>query len=107
MKSFLSFLTEAGTSAASMQAAKLNLKSDGHGSWFDSRGNMVAVTEKGKLKFTKKRVKAPEDDKGGRQKAAQQPAPQPRAAAPEEAPKQRKQMQKDKVESSNKVVEIH
>ncbi len=90
MKRFSLFLTEAGTSAASMQAAKLNLKSDGHGSWFDSRGNMVAVTEKGKLKFTKKRVKAPEDEKGGRQKAAQQPAPKPRAAAPEEAPKQKK-----------------
>ncbi len=90
MKRFSQFLTEAGTSAASMQAQKLNLKSDGHGSWFDSRGNMVAVTEKGKLKFTKKRVKAPEDDKGGRQKAAQQPAPKPRAAAPEEAPKQKK-----------------
>ena len=89
MKSFLSFLTEAGASAASAQAQKLNLKSDGHGSWFDSRGNMVAVTEKGKLKFTKKKVKAPEDEKGGRQKAAQ-PAPKPRAAAPEEAPKQKK-----------------
>ena len=89
MKSFLSFLTEASASAASAQAQKLNLKSDGHGSWFDSRGNMVAVTEKGKLKFTKKRVKAPEDEKGGGQKAAQ-PAPKPRAAAPEEAPKQKK-----------------
>ena len=89
MKRFSQFLTEAGTSAASMQAQKLNLKSDGHGSWFDSRGNMVAVTEKGKLKFTKKRVKAPEDEKGGRQKAAQT-APKPRAAAPEEAPKQKK-----------------
>ena len=61
MKRFSLFLTEAGTSQASLQAKKLNLKSDGHGSWFDSRGNLVAVTEKGKLKFTsKKQSKAQE-----------------------------------------------
>ena len=61
MKSFFQFLTEAGTSQASTQAAKLNLKSDGHGSWFDSRGNMVAVTDKGRLKFTKKKIKPQEE----------------------------------------------
>ena len=44
MKNFLEFLTEAGSSQASMQASKLNLTSDGHGGWLDSRGNMVAVT---------------------------------------------------------------
>ena len=61
MKRFSLFLTEAATSQASTQAKKLNLKSDGHGSWFDSRGNLVAVTEKGRLKFTnKKQPKAQE-----------------------------------------------
>ena len=55
MKRFSLFLTEAATSQASTQAKKLNLKSDGHGSWFDSRGTLVAVTEKGRLKFTNKR----------------------------------------------------
>ena len=60
MKRFSLFLTEAGTSQASLQAKKLNLKSDGHGSWFDSRGNLVAVTEKGRLKFTNK--KSPKDE---------------------------------------------
>ena len=61
MKRFSLFLTEAGTSQASLQAKKLNLKSDGHGSWFDSRGSLVAVTEKGRLKFTnKKQPKAQE-----------------------------------------------
>ena len=55
MKNFFQFLTEASASQASTQAKKLNLKSDGHGSWFDSRGNMVAVTEKGRLKFTNKK----------------------------------------------------
>ena len=92
MKRFSLFLTEAGTSQASLQAKKLNLKSDGHGSWFDSRGNLVAVTEKGKLKFTsKKQSKAQEgpvkqmktaraDDKlAGAPK--QKPAPKPKAKA--------------------------
>ena len=90
MKRFSLFLTEAGTSQASLQAKKLNLKSDGHGSWFDSRGNLVAVTEKGRLKFTsKKQSKADEgpvkqmktaraDDKlAGAPK--QKPAPKPKA----------------------------
>ena len=54
MKNLLQFLGEARTSQASTQAQKLNLKSDGHGSWFDSRGKLVAVTDKGRLKFTSK-----------------------------------------------------
>ena len=58
MKSLFQFLTEA--SQASQQAKKLNLKSDGHGSWFDSRGKLVAVTEKGRLKFTDKKKAAAE-----------------------------------------------
>ena len=89
MKRFSQFLTEAGTSAASMQAQKLNLKSDGHGSWYDSRGNFVAVTEKGKLKFTKKKVKGAGEDKGERQKAAQPAPAKPKAAAPVEEPKEK------------------
>ena len=52
MKNLLQFLGEARTSQASTKAQKLNLKSDGHGSWFDSRGKLVAVTDKGRLKFT-------------------------------------------------------
>ena len=51
MKSFFQFLNEAKESQASMQAKKLNLKSDGHGGWYDSRGEFVAKTEEGKLKF--------------------------------------------------------
>ena len=51
MKSFSQFLTEATQSQASLQAKKLNLKSDGHGGWLDTRGEFVAKTEKGKLVF--------------------------------------------------------
>ena len=49
MKSLFQFLNEA-QSQASMQAKKLNLKSDGHGGWLDSKGKFVATTEDGKLK---------------------------------------------------------
>ena len=77
MKRFSLFLTEAGTSQASMQAAKLNLKSDGHGSWFDSRGNFVATTEKGKLVFLKGRKKKGEEEGPGRAKGkAEEPKAQ-------------------------------
>ena len=70
MKSFFQFLSEA-QSQASMQAKKLNLKSDGHGGWLDTRGNFVATTEGGKLKFLDKKKKKAEDEKPAQQKAAQ------------------------------------
>jgi len=62
MKNLLQFLTEAKETQASTQAKKLNLKSDGHGSWFDSRGKLVAVTDKGRLKFTSKKPGAAQDE---------------------------------------------
>ena len=61
MKSFFQFLREAESAAAS-QAKKLNLKSDGHGGWYDSRGEFVARTEGGKLKFYNKNQKVGERD---------------------------------------------
>jgi len=94
MKNLFQFLAEAGVSQASAQATKLNLKSDGHGSWLDSRGNIVATTEKGRLVFLDKKKKA--GDEGPVQQMAkrraddrlagaplQQKAP-PKAAKPEE-----------------------
>tara|TARA_B100001287_G_scaffold184198_1_gene155411 strand:- start:678 stop:1910 length:1233 start_codon:yes stop_codon:yes gene_type:complete len=83
MKNFFQFLNEA-QSQASMQARKLNLKSDGHGGWLDSRGKFVATTEDGKLKFVdKKRVKA-DDDKTAQPKATVNPEEQSKKSAPEE-----------------------
>ena len=70
MKSLFQFLNEA-QSQASMQAKKLNLKSDGHGGWLDSKGKFVATTEDGKLKFLdKKKAKAP-DEPSAKPKVAQ------------------------------------
>ncbi len=74
MKSFLRFLSEA-QSQASMQASKMNLKSDGHGGWLDSRGKFVATTEDGKLKFVDKKKPAAQDTQTAKtQRAQPQPA---------------------------------
>ncbi len=84
MKRFSLFLTEAATSQASTQAKKLNLKSDGHGSWFDSRGNLVAVTDKGRLKFTNKRQ--PKAQEGPVKQMATARADDKLAGAPRQQP---------------------
>ena len=70
MKSFFQFLNEA-QSQASMQANKLNLKSDGHGGWLDTRGKFVATTEDGKLKFVDKKKPKEQDGPTAKRKAAQ------------------------------------
>ena len=80
MKNLFQFLAEAGTSRASEQAAKLNLKSDGHGGWIDTRGNFVAKTEGGKLVFTNKR--GPKEDEGPVRKMATARADDKLAGAP-------------------------
>ena len=84
MKNFFQFLKEA-QSQASMRAKKLNLVSDGHGGWLDSRGKFVATTEDGKLKFVDKKKKKVEDDKPAQSKVAVRPEPkaEPKKTAPE------------------------
>ena len=101
MKNLLQFLTEAGGSRASEQAKKLNLKSDGHGSWFDSRGKLVAVTDKGRLKFTSKKKSAADespaqvmgqrrrDDDLAGSPLQRKPAPKAKAKAKPEPEKQK------------------
>ena len=81
MKSFFQFLNEA-QSQASMQAKKLNLSSDGHGGWLDSRGKFVATTEDGKLKFVDKKSNKLDDGKSQQQKAAA-PKPEEQSKEPE------------------------
>ena len=87
MKSFFQFLNEA-QSQASMQANKLNLKSDGHGGWLDSRGKFVATTEDGKLKFVdKKKAKGQEETKAQPKAQAKPEEKEGKAKAPEDAKK--------------------
>ena len=80
MKTLLQFLKEAESQAAT-QARKLNLKSDGHGGWYDSRGEFVAKTEKGKLKFYGKNQKPGEKDEP-RNAQKQEVKTKPKAVGP-------------------------
>jgi len=59
MKTFLQFISE---STAVQQATRMGLKSDGHGGWYDNKGEFVAKTDKGQLKFFNKRQRAGEQD---------------------------------------------
>ena len=85
MKTLFQFLNEARVSQASQEAKKLNLTSDGHGSWRDSRGKLVAKTENGKLKMLTAQERAAEEGGGERQKKPEQVKAQPKAAAPQAA----------------------
>ena len=102
MKNFFQFLSE---SNAVQQATRLGLKSDGHGGWYDNKGEFVAKTEKGQLKFYNKRQRIGKQDppqsdkernlsgtsyeKGAEQEpAAQQQAPAPEEPAAQQAPVQ-------------------
>ena len=92
MKSFFQFLE----STAVQQATRMGLTSDGHGGWYDKKGEFVAKTEKGQLKFFNKRQKIGEKDpaqtetekglSGLKPAGAQQPAQEPVAKLPEAPP---------------------
>ena len=92
MKSFFQFLE----STAGQQATRMGLTSDGHGGWYDKKGEFVAKTEKGQLKFFNKKQRVGQDppsserEKGlsGMQPAGtqQQSAQEPVAKLPEAPP---------------------
>ena len=101
MKSFFHFLSEA-QSQASMQAKKLNLKSDGHGGWLDTRGKFVATTEDGKLKFVdKKKAKADDETKKPSQSQAQTQTRKVEKPQKETQPKTEKAPEKETQKSSD------
>ena len=81
MKSLLQFLSE---SQAVQQATRMGLKSDGHGGWYDNKGEFVAKTEKGTLKFFNKRQRIGAQDPRQSEKekristgSSAEPAPEP------------------------------
>ena len=88
MKTLFQFLNEARVSQASQEAKKLNLTSDGHGSWRDSRGKLVAKTVAGKLKMLTAQERAAEEG-GGKEKGKkpEEAKAQPKAAAAPQAAK--------------------
>ena len=59
MKNFFQFLSE---STAVQQAKRMGLVGDGHGGWYDKKGEFVAKTEKGQLKFYNKRQRVGKQD---------------------------------------------
>ena len=85
MKSLFQFLSE---SQAVQQATRMGLKSDGHGGWYDNKGEFIAKTERGQLKFFNKRQRIGAQDPrqsekekristGSTGEPAGEPAPEP------------------------------
>ena len=81
MKSLFQFLSE---SQAVQQATRMGLKSDGHGGWYDNKGEFVAKTERGTLKFFNKRQRIGAQDPRQSEKekristgSSADPAPEP------------------------------
>ena len=61
------------------------MKGDGHGGWYDNKGEFVAKTEKGQLKFYNKRQRVGKQDPAQTDKEKNLSAPTSApAAAPEE-----------------------
>ena len=84
MKSFGQFLKEAVKTAASTEAKMKGLKGDGHGGWYDAKGNFKAKTVNGKLQFVQ--GGSPKEAEGPTSTAPATPqAPQKQAAAPMQA----------------------
>ena len=57
MKTFSLFLE----STAVQQATRMGLVSDGNGGWYDKKGEFIAKTERGQLKFFNKRQRQGQD----------------------------------------------
>ena len=82
METFLKFISE---STAVQQAKRMGLVGDGHGGWYDKKGEFVAKTDKGQLKFYNKRQRVgkqdpPQTDK--EKNLSQQTSSQPQAEKP-------------------------
>ena len=85
-----------------MQAKKLNLKSDGHGGWLDTRGKFVATTEDGKLKFVdKKKAKADDETKKPSQSQTQTQTRKVEKPQKETKPKTEKASEKETQKSGD------
>ena len=92
MKSFFQFLE----STAVQQATRMGLTSDGHGGWYDKKGEFVAKTEKGQLKFFNKKQRIGQDPPSTEKEkslsgmqpagAQQKPVQEPVAKLPEAPP---------------------
>ena len=79
-------------SVAVQQATRMGLKSDGHGGWYYKKGEFVAKTERGSLKFFNKRQRVGQQDPPQSDKEKNLSAP-----SSEPAPQQQEPVQEPKV----------
>ena len=95
MKTLFQFLNEARVSQSSQGDKKLNLVSDGHGSWRDSRGKLVAKTVGCKLKMLTAQERAAEEGGGKERGKKPEEVKAPRAAAAPQAAAQKTKKPED------------
>ncbi len=63
MKNFKQFVDEAVETSASAQAKKMGLTGNGHGDWYNSKGELIAKTVDGELKVFDRTEKKKEEEK--------------------------------------------
>ena len=84
MKNFFQFLNEAARSAASIEAERRGLKSDGHGDFIDTQGRVRGTNEKGKFVPVDPRKKKGPELKTTKVKKSQTPAASKKTVAAQE-----------------------
>ena len=103
MKSLFQFISE---SQAVQQATRMGLKSDGHGGWYDNKGEFVAKTDKGQLKFFNKRQRVGQQDPPQSDKEKKLSATTSTASTQEPAPEPTHTMQPAEVEKTKGTLTI-
>ena len=103
MKSLFQFLSE---SQAVQQATRMGLKSDGHGGWYDNKGEFIAKTEKGQLKFFNKRQRIGAQDPRQSEKEKRISTGSTGEPAPQQAPEPQMVMEPPEVEKTKGTLTI-
>ena len=103
MKSLFQFLSE---SQAVQQATRMGLKSDGHGGWYDNKGEFVAKTERGTLKFFNKRQRIGAQDPRQSEKEKNISTGSTGEPAPQQAPEPQMVMEPPEVEKTKGTLTI-
>ena len=103
MKSLFQFLSE---SQAVQQATRMGLKSDGHGGWYDNKGEFIAKTEKGTLKFFNKRQRIGAQDPRQSEKEKRISTGSTGEPAPQQAPEPQMVMEPPEVEKTKGTLTI-
>ena len=103
MKSLFQFLSE---SQAVQQATRMGLKSDGHGGWYDTKGEFIAKTERGQLKFFNKRQRIGAQDPRQSEKEKKISTGSTGEPAPQQAPEPQMVMEPPEVEKTKGTLTI-